>query len=998
MNALQESLPQAHGATEQSRQKQTIAIAATFTAEPVAESLVFWMQELDLPSHIKFSPYNQVFQQLLDPASLLSKNQSGLNVLLTRFEDWERFDSSAEAAIGESSSPRTHERVEREVRDFIDAVRAAAERSATPHLVCLCPASSHVLADPTRLALCREMEELMAAQLDGVNGVSFVSSSEVVATYPVSAYYDPYGDEVGHVPYTPLFFTSLGTFIARKFYTIQSSPYKVIVLDCDQTLWKGVCGEDGAWGITLDPPRRALQEFMVAQYERGMLLCLSSKNNEEDVIEVFNCRPEMPLRRDHIVSWRINWGPKSENIKSLADELQLGLDSFIFIDDNPLEGAEVQANCPEVLTLLLPQDPQHIPEFLKHVWAFDREKITEEDKKRSALYQQNIQREHFRNESLSLEDFLAGLELEIQIAALMPAQLARVAQMTHRTNQFNCTTIRRSESALQKLFQSGLECLVAEVRDRFGDYGLVGVVMFQTEPEALCVDTFLLSCRAMGRGVEHRMLAQLGEIAQERGCAYVDVPYIPTKKNQPALNFLDAVGTQFKHSVSDGLLFKFPVHDAAALTLSSHTEENVGSYSSSETASGALVSNGSGTADRQAGSARLSRIATELYDAEQILKAVTAQKLQTRPELEVSFVAPQDALELQLTKMWEEILGRQPIGVWDDFFALGGDSLLAVHLFSQIEQHFGKKLPLATLFQAPTVQQLAEILRQEGWVPQWSSLVAIQPEGTKPPLFLVHAGEGQVLFYRDLVRYLGPEQPVYGLQTQGLHDGLPFHERIEDMAAHYITELRTVQPEGPYLLGGRCFGCLVALEMAQQLRAQGQGVGLLALMDPIVPPTMKSFRYRIRYCRNNLHHPFALLRHLGGLSSRWIARKAKKSLGHTCRHLSTLYPCSPLDQLAQTLLGSLPGSFPGRTAISRARRRYVPQVYPGRIVCFVDSERARLSPYPWPELTAGGVEWLSVPGHQKSMFQEPHVQGLAEKLRSCAGSAHAEDPHLVVEK
>ena len=145
------------------------------------------------------------------------------------------------------------------------------------------------------------MEELMVSELRGTGGVYLVTTSELEATYPVAEYDDTQADKLGHVPYTPAFFVALGTLIARKIYGIGSAPHKVIALDCDRTLWRGVCGEDGPHGIEIDPARKALQEFMVAQHRAGMLICLCSKNNEEDVVEVFERRAEMPLKRDHIV-------------------------------------------------------------------------------------------------------------------------------------------------------------------------------------------------------------------------------------------------------------------------------------------------------------------------------------------------------------------------------------------------------------------------------------------------------------------------------------------------------------------------------------------------------------------------------------------------------------------------------------------------------------------------------------------------------------------------
>jgi FkbH-like protein len=542
-------------------EKSTIAITATFTAEPIEESLAFWMEELGIQSEIKFAPYNQVFQQLLAPSSLLSENQNGVNVIFLRLEDWQRY------GVDVSEGSGSDEQVENNVRDIVLAFKSATERSAIPHLLCLCPASSMATADQKRAVFFQQMEEVITCGLKEVSGVYLVTASEILSTYPVEEYSDPYGDEQSHIPYTPAFYAAIGTMVARKINALNNSPYKVIVLDCDQTLWEGVCGEDGAREIRIDPPRSELQKFMVAQHDAGMLLCLCSKNNEEDVIEVFECRSDMCLKREHIISWRHNWKPKSENIRSLAEELKLGLDSFIFIDDNPLECAEVEANCPEVLTLQLPQDVNSISTFLKHIWAFDHLKSTTEDRQRTEFYRQNKKRELACSNSLTFEEFLTSLGLEVRISELVPRNLTRVSELTRRTNQFNLTTIRRSESEIERLcLSAGFECLCVEVRDRFGDYGLVGVMIFEIGSEAIEVDTFLLSCRALGRGVERRMLSRLGEIAIERGLRWVNLQYLPTDKNRLALDVLENIGAQFKEPLGEGSVFRLPADLAAALS------------------------------------------------------------------------------------------------------------------------------------------------------------------------------------------------------------------------------------------------------------------------------------------------------------------------------------------------------------------------------------------------------------------------------------------------
>ena len=207
----------------------------------------------------------------------------------------------------------------------------------------------------------------------------------------------------------------------------------------------------------------------------------------------------------------------------------------------------------------------------------------------------------------------------------------------------------------------------------------------------------------------------------------------------------------------------------------------------------------------------------------------------TRQESSSTFVAPQDQLESHLTEIWSQVLGIQPIGVRDNFFDLGGNSLKAVTLFAQIEKQFGKKLPIATLFQSGTVAEIAQIIRSKEWLAFWSSLVPIQPTGSKPPLFYIHPGGGNLLVYRDLAIALGSDQPVYGLQPRGLDGKYAPFNRIEDMAAHYFAQIRKLQPHGPYFLAGLSSGGATAWEIAQLLQAQGQKVALLALFDSSGP-------------------------------------------------------------------------------------------------------------------------------------------------------------------
>ncbi len=668
-----------------------MAISASFTADALEDTLRFWLRQLGLMLPVRFAPYNQVFQQLLDPASLLAQNRGGANVVLARFEDWVRFQDAAAPDI---------QSLEENARHLVSCLQAAAKSFSSPTFFLVCPPSPGFVSDPNRAEFARRMTKYIETSLQGLGTLYVLDQAELDALYPVPGKHDPHGDELGSVPYTAEYFTALGTFLARKILAMRATPFKVTVLDCDDTLWQGICGEDGPEGVFVDPPRRALQEFMLGQHDAGMLLCLCSKNNEEDVLETFRVHPEMPLRMEHFVAQRINWTPKPANLAALAGELQLGLDTFIFVDDNAQECAQVQSARPEVLTLPLPVNSGEIPDFLKHVWAFDRLKVTEEDKQRAAMYAQRIERVRLERQARTLGEFIASLELKIQISPILPEQLPRAAQLTQRTNQMNFTTARRSEADLQELFKSGAaECLTVHVSDRFGSYGLTGLVIFEAGETALHVDTFLLSCRVLGRGVEHRVLARLGEIARERGLKSVDVTYLPTQRNRPALLFLESAGARFKRpSDQGGFRFRFPTSYAAALT-----------YKPSAAPSSPPPEE---TPERPHAkeSVDFVYIATKLRTVAAIQDRVRAENHNGSVHVTAS-AAPRTELERQLGVIWAELLGLPSVGIHDNFFDLGGHSLLAVQLLSRVRQAWQVDLPLDVVYaRAFTVAELAKAI------------------------------------------------------------------------------------------------------------------------------------------------------------------------------------------------------------------------------------------------------------------------------------------------
>jgi phthiocerol/phenolphthiocerol synthesis type-I polyketide synthase E len=345
---------------------------------------------------------------------------------------------------------------------------------------------------------------------------------------------------------------------------------------------------------------------------------------------------------------------------------------------------------------------------------------------------------------------------------------------------------------------------------------------------------------------------------------------------------------------------------------------------------------------------------------------------------------PADDTTRQLTRIWQELLGIDSIGVDQNYFDLGGDSSLAVHLFVQIERVFKVKLPLATLFDAPTINELAQVLRSEAAPSGWSPLVPIHTGGSRPPFFCAHGAGGNVLIYRDLARRLGTDQPFYGLQSPGLDGSCEPLTRIEDMAAAYLKEIRKVQPHGPYFLGGYCLGGTVAFEIAQQIHAQGDRVALLALFDTTnwskVPlPSMWSNSY---YAIQRLYYHAANFFRLDSAGRTQFLQEKMKVLRTRIpvwrgMLLSKFTKNPSADKSEPLVLAKI------WQANDLAALRYVPKPYPGAVTDIRPIKQYRLFNRPdakWDRLAEGGQDVIVLPAYPAGMLLEPFVAHLATAL------------------
>jgi thioesterase domain-containing protein len=540
-----------------------------------------------------------------------------------------------------------------------------------------------------------------------------------------------------------------------------------------------------------------------------------------------------------------------------------------------------------------------------------------------------------------------------------------------------------------------LRILTVFVRDRFGDYGQVGLILYEVRNGRIVVRNLWLSCRVLSRGVEHAMLARLGQIAQVESLSRVDVSYVRTPKNAPARDFLAQFPLIFREEIENGFLYRFPADFAAGIKFSpaawEEPKQNDGDAVSDKIRP---------SSDSFSSQVSFEWIATFACNAGLILQAVNATT-SCAAVVRAAADVPRNELERQITLIWERVLAISPIGIHDNYFDLGGDSLKAVRIFVEVQELVGQDLPLVTLFEAPTIAQLAELLGDSNWKPHWRSLVPLKSSGTRPPFYCVHGVGGNVIEFRDMIRYFHPDQPFYGIQAIGL-DGKSCRQNltVEQMARHYISEIRELQPDGPYYFGGSSFGGLVAYEMARQVLAEGLEVGIVALFDthgpgyPRTLPTTTVFERKLDQLRFRVSLHWSNLLATKPLQRPqyvWIkAKRCKKAIVFKTRSFVNAAHRS-MKLLASRLF--LPAAIRKVNQAGHwAAADYVPGEYPGSITLF----RATRQPpgicqdptLGWESVVRGRIDIYDTPGHHGTLVREPRAAELVRQVEDALRKAH----------
>lgn len=552
--------------------RRKVAFLRSYTVEPAIPLLRAMARLEGIELTVKMGEFNSYAQEVLDPQGWLYRFDPDLIFLACQTRDiapnlWSGLD---EASAADSDSVVTG--IVTRIVSLIDQLRL---RSNAPLIIQnleqpVIPNAG--LLDSRKevgqAALISMVNRMLAVQVLNYESVFILDYDALVARHGRERWTDERKWLTARAPIAAdnLIFTAREYF--RFVLPLSGRQSKVLVVDLDNTLWGGIVGEDGMAGVAIGAEYpgaayRALQAVILQMAKRGILLAICSKNNSRDALEVLEKHPEMLLRPKDFSAIRINWIDKAQNLRDIATELNVGIDSLAFLDDNPVERQRIRLELPEVTVIELPVDPMKYAGALLACPNFERLAITAEDRARGSYYAAQRERKSSEASAGSLEEFYRSLDMKAEVVAVTPTTLARIAQLTQKTNQLNTTTKRYSESEVQAMaLDPAWSLFGVKIADRFGDNGIVGVVFLRLEKPELVIDTFLLSCRVIGRTVETMMLSHVCNIGIAAGFTKVTGWFLPTKKNEPAAQIYSSNGFVKTRETSEGSLWELPLGQA----------------------------------------------------------------------------------------------------------------------------------------------------------------------------------------------------------------------------------------------------------------------------------------------------------------------------------------------------------------------------------------------------------------------------------------------------
>ncbi len=542
-----------------------LAILRSFTLEPVIPLLRAAAYAWDIDLTVQLGDFNAYPQEILDGSSSLYSFKPDTVILAVQTRDIAPELQNTFADLEPGAVAQSIERVTAPFEAWIRAFRERSQANLIVHTLELPASPSLGILDAQsasgQAAAIRRINDNLRRICHEARGVCLLDYDALTARHGRLQWHDEKKWLTARMPISADHLLHMAREWLRFLVPLSGRAAKSLVVDLDNTLWGGVIGEDGINGIRLGAEYpgaayQALQRALLDLHRKGILLAACSKNNSEDAMEALEKHPGMLLKPEHFAAMRINWQDKAQNLREIAAELNLGIDALAFLDDNPAERERVRSALPSVTVIQIPSDPSGFAAAVRDCPVFERLSLSSEDRERTVLYATERQRARAEQSFASKEDFFRFLEQEAEIVLVDSSTLARVSQLTQKTNQFNLTTKRYGEQQIAELAAHPAWRITAiRVRDRFGDHGLVGVAITHDEGDLCEIDTFLLSCRVIGRDVETALLSHLAESARSRRKAALRGWFLPTRKNAPAKEFYARHGFQLQTQQGDASLW-----------------------------------------------------------------------------------------------------------------------------------------------------------------------------------------------------------------------------------------------------------------------------------------------------------------------------------------------------------------------------------------------------------------------------------------------------------
>lgn len=550
---------------KESSSETKLAFLSNFNIDGLAEAMKVLCYEHDIYSETYVAPYNQYIQEILNRASNLYSFSPNIIFILI---DIEHLLGNMYYFPYRMSREQRGEIIKSKFDELKDLIEILEKNTKAKIIVnsLLQPfySSRGILENKQEsglLKLVRRFNDLLE-DLSKENSQLFIfDMNNFCSKVGYKNLIDKKMSYIGDMMISPSGLIELAEEYLSYIFPLMSKTKKCIVLDLDNTLWGGVIGEDGIDNLELGPEKTGkpfvdFQKRLLELSERGILLAINSKNNYEDAMEVIRNHRYMILKENHFASIRINWNDKASNMEEIAKELNIGTDSLVFIDDDKTNRELVKKLLPRVMILEMPEDPALYTQALENLKLFNSFNLTEEDLQRRNMYVEQRKRKQLESSAKDIDSFLKELKIKVLIGQEEESQIPRIAQLTQKTNQFNLTTKRYSEEDIKNFFRSDNHSIkFIHVKDNFGDYGLTGVSIVEkfNDKNFWKIDSFLLSCRILGKGIEFAFIERIIEEAKKAGIKKIYGEFMPTEKNDPAKNFLVECGFDLHHENSKKL-------------------------------------------------------------------------------------------------------------------------------------------------------------------------------------------------------------------------------------------------------------------------------------------------------------------------------------------------------------------------------------------------------------------------------------------------------------